>query len=1051
MSKYINEGEHEFENLLVEKLTEEYGWKLGNFKLDEKDAIIKYPDEKRLINNWRDILNKLNKGHDRLNGRDLDDDEMNKIYNEFKSRTPYEINLLFNGGSINITRTDGSNVSLILFHKNDIGGGSTVYQIVRQPQFKGHNGHRGDLQLLINGIPLIHIELKDVKRGENENDKLSKAFYQIKNYYENDNFNGLFKCIQIFVTMTPNKTRYFANPGSARNFEEKFWFKWTDAQNKEITDWKEIAKEFLSIPIAHNLIAHYTIPDKGSESLKIVRPYQYHAIKKVLDKVIRVKKNGLWDKKLEDDFKSEKSCHVWHTTGSGKTLTSYKLVELIYQWNKDGSLADKVVFVADRIELIKQTLIEYKSFSPTTKTVQGTYNTDDLFKKLISSSRELIVTSIYKLSKLSNLNEFELPKKILDKRIVFVVDECHRSTFDKMFKQIRQVFNKAIFIGFTGTPILNENKKNDLTTYQIFGEEIHNYKISNAIADESVLKIDTYSVYTINYEDIISKIKRFDPNYQFPDEKKERYEKVEKFLVSNKDESPFDHQHRKIVVSDIRENWKSRSDERKFHAILTVPNIDQAIEYYKLFIQENNDDLNLNVTAIFDPNFDTTEEDDKYDYHGNKIAYESKVKKKEDAIKLILANYHKMFSSCDEIFRYLQHEGECSLDEWDKFKEDVQLRLAHKDRYKYLTNDDSKIDLVIVVNQLLTGYDSKYINTLYLDRRFSSPEQYVQAISRTNRVLNDQKQMGQVVYYRLCQSVKEDIEKAFDIYSNENIAQKIFISDIENNIAQMNEIFSEIKKVFESTNIKNFSSAPQNKSGKRKFVNEFNKLDKLYRIISLQLFNWETWKNKDKKQLDFDQEQYLTLEQRYKEIADEVINDPDEFYVPIELSLVYKGSSSRETTINLKFLFDNKNTLTKQDAYNMLSKNITRLSIEDQEIAKVVFNKNWDDANNNLLIENTVDFWSKFEAEKNARNDAYLVQQAKSLGCSYEALKALVDKYKFIATEDINVNNNMEIEAFIKTYVNTYMQIHNILQVFAEAEMNAKILDIIARVNKKEF
>ncbi|WP_318551355.1 hypothetical protein [Mycoplasmoides gallisepticum] len=173
--------------------------------------------------------------------------------------------------------------------------------------------------------------------------------------------------------------------------------------------------------------------------------------------------------------------------------------------------------------------------------------------------------------------------------------------------------------------------------------------------------------------------------------------------------------------------------------------------------------------------------------------------------------------------------------------------------------------------------------------------------------------------------------------------------------------------------------------------------------------------------------------------------------MPIELSLVYKGSSSRETTINLKFLFDNKNTLTKQDAYNMLSENITRLSIEDQEIAKVVFNKNWDDANNNLLIENTVDFWSKFEAEKNARNDAYLVQQAKSLGCSYEALKALVDKYKFIATEDINVNNNMEIEAFIKTYVNTYMQIHNILQVFAEAEMNAKILDIIARVNKKEF
>ncbi|SYV95627.1 Type-1 restriction enzyme R protein, partial [Mycoplasmoides gallisepticum] len=148
---------------------------------------------------------------------------------------------------------------------------------------------------------------------------------------------------------------------------------------------------------------------------------------------------------------------------------------------------------------------------------------------------------------------------------------------------------------------------------------------------------------------------------------------------------------------------------------------------------------------------------------------------------------------------------------------------------------------MIVVNQLLTGYDSKYINTLYLDRRFSSPEQYVQAISRTNRVLNDQKQMGQVVYYRLCQSVKEDIEKAFDIYSNENIAQKIFISDIENNIAQMNEIFSEIKKVFESTNIKNFSSAPQNKSGKRKFVNEFNKLAKLYRIISLQLFNWDTW------------------------------------------------------------------------------------------------------------------------------------------------------------------------------------------------------------------
>lgn len=362
---------------------------------------------------------------------------------------------------------------------------------MQQPQFKSKskilNDRRGDIVLLINGMPVIHIELK--KSGVS----VSQAYHQIEKYANAGLFSGLFSLIQVFVAMEPDETVYFSNPGPDGKFNKDFYFHWADFNNEPINHWNNIASSLLSIPMAHQLIGFYTVPDDTDGILKVMRSYQYYAANAISDKVAKTDWNS----------KNALGGYIWHTTGSGKTMTSFKSAQLIAN-SKD---ADKVIFLMDRIELGTQSLKEYRGFSDDSEEVQATENTGVLVSKLKSSdpAATLIVTSIQKMSNIKDedggLNARDI-KLMQEKRIVFIVDEAHRSTFGDMLIDIKNTFPSAIFFGFTGTPIQKENQKKNNTTSTVFGDELHRYSIADGIRDGNVLGFDPHKVNTYKDRDL---------------------------------------------------------------------------------------------------------------------------------------------------------------------------------------------------------------------------------------------------------------------------------------------------------------------------------------------------------------------------------------------------------------------------------------------------------------------------------------------------------------------------------------------------------------------
>ena len=458
----VFDKEADFEQALID-LLKNSGWSGG---------VIKKPTEQELIRNWADILYENNRGIDRLNDYPLTDSEMDQIIEQIENlKTPLRLNGFINGGSVSIKRDNPDDVahfnkeiSLKIYDRMEIAGGQSRYQIAEQPKFPTKsnilNDRRGDLMLLINGMPVIHIELK--KSGV----PVSQAANQIEKYSDEGIFTGLFSLVQIFVAMNPDETLYFANPGPEGKFNPNYYFHWADFNNEPMNDWKQIGSTLLSIPMAHQLIGFYTVADDSDGVLKVMRSYQYYAANAISDKVSRTKWEG--DNQLGG--------YIWHTTGSGKTMTSFKSAQLIAT-SKD---ADKVVFLMDRIELVGK----LKSIKP---------------------ADTLIVTSIQKMSNISEENEglkaadIEI---INSKRLVFIVDEAHRSTFGDMLRTIKDTFKKAIFFGFTGTPIQDENQKKMNTTSTVFGNELHRYSIADGIRDKNVLGFDPYKVLTFKDKDV---------------------------------------------------------------------------------------------------------------------------------------------------------------------------------------------------------------------------------------------------------------------------------------------------------------------------------------------------------------------------------------------------------------------------------------------------------------------------------------------------------------------------------------------------------------------
>ena len=852
--------ESDFEAALANLLTE-HGW--------EKQILYNYT-EQQLIQNWADILYENNRGIDRLNGCPLTQGEMQQLINQIiELKTPLKLNGFINGYSVTITRDNeadslhyGKDVSLKIYDRMEIAAGQSRYQIVRQPKFPAKskllNDRRGDMLLLINGMPVIHIELK--KSGI----PVSQAYNQIEKYSHEGIFTGLFALVQIFVAMNPEETVYFANPGSEGKFNPDFYFHWADFDNVPINDWKRIASTLLSIPMAHQLIGFYTVADDGDNVLKVMRSYQYYAANAISDKVAKTK----WE------AKNQLGGHIWHTTGSGKTMTSFKSAQLIAM-SKD---ADKVIFLMDRIELGTQSLKEYRGFADDSEDVQATENTYVLIDKLKSSDpgNTLIVTSIQKMSNIKNDAEGALKEadiqRMNSKRMVFIVDECHRSTFGDMLQTIKQTFPKALFFGFSGTPIQNENQKKLNTTADVFGSELHRYSIADGIRDGNVLGFDPYKVATYKERDV-RKAVALDMAHAAteqealadPKKKKIYFDYMQVVPMAgrrNKDGiyckgiedylSNAQYQrdeHRACVVNDIVLNWLTLSQNSKFHAIFATSSIPEAIAYYRLFKANSiAKTLKLKVTALFDPSIDNNGAD--------KAAF------KEDGLAEIIEDYNK------------QYEQDFTLPTFARMKKDISNRLAHKKPYNGIEKTPEKqIDILLVVDQMLTGFDSKWINTLYLDKMLEY-ENLIQAFSRTNRLFGPDKPFGTIRYYRRPNTMERNIANAIKLYSGDKV-WGLFAQKLPKNIESMNYFYKQIADVFEEAGIKNYSKLPADAAAIAEFAKLFGDFNEHLEAAKVQGFVWdkleyefvdEATGNKEVYKVLLDKKTYYTLVQRYKEI-----------------------------------------------------------------------------------------------------------------------------------------------------------------------------------------
>ena len=862
----IFKKEAEFEDALIKVLFNK-GW---------SSEVIMYPTEEDLIQNWANILFDNNQSIDRLNGCPLTSGEMQQIMEQIKTlRTPLMLNKFINGKTISITRDNvddklhfGKEVSLKIYDRKEIAAGQSRYQIARQPKFKASsrilNDRRGDIMLLINGMPVIHIELN--RSGV----PVSEACNQIQKYSHEGVFSGLFSLVQIFVAMTPDETLYFANPGSWDAFNPDYYFHWADFNNEVINDWKGIASNLISIPMAHQLIGFYTVADDTDGVLKVMRSYQYYAASAISDKVSKTK----WGEG------NQRGGFIWHTTGSGKTMTSFKSAQLIAN-SKD---ADKVVFLTDRIELGNQSYIEYNNFADDGESVQKTEDTYVLITKLKSSAPAdtLIVTSIQKMSNIKNdengLNAHDI-EEIGKKRIVFIVDECHRSTFGEMLSTIKSTFPNAIFFGFTGTPIFEENQKKMSQTSTIFGGELHRYVLADGIRDKNVLGFDPRMVQTFKENDVrkqiaLAEAKANNVEEAFADEKKREvfnkymndvpmagYENDDgKYVKGVEDYLPnsqyIEPEHQNAVVNDICDNWSILSVNKKFHAIFATSSIPEAIEYYGLFKDKM---PSLKVTCLFDPHISNEDGEYKNTYKGKPVALF-----KEDGLVKILNDYNDMFG---QDFTIPTHAS---------FKKDVSLRLAHKEKYSTITRTPEKmLDLLIVVDQMLTGFDSKWVNTLYMDKILQY-ENLIQAMSRTNRLFkSNEKPYGVIKYYRRPFTMKAYIDEAVKTYSGDK-PTVLFVEKLPYNLKKLNVIYMDISEVFKSSGVSDFTKLPNDHAEKAKFAQLFKDFNHHLDAAKLQGFNWEqdiytfndeeTGLNETIK-LDFGSNDFMALVQRYKELS----------------------------------------------------------------------------------------------------------------------------------------------------------------------------------------
>ncbi len=695
---------------------------------------IKIKDEKQLNSNFKIQLEKLNKKE--LNEQPLTDDEFERILTYLDSGSIFDKADKLRD-EYTIKRDDGTSVSIKFLNQKDWC--KNIFQVSNQITMRGKHENRYDVTILINGLPLVQVELK--RRSV----AISQAFNQVKRY-THTSYKNLFGYIQIFIISNGLETKYFAN-GRPSDLNFGYTFFWKKEDNTNIHKLSEFTEDFLEPCNISKMISKYMVLNESSKELMVLRAYQKYAVDAVLKQALEVKRNG----------------YVWHTTGSGKTLTSFKVSQLLAE---EPSI-HKVIFVVDRRDLNDQTNKEFNKFCP--GCVGTSEHTGALVKNLLSDKNKLITTTIQKLAIAVNRKHTKKKlERIKDENIILIFDECHRSQFGKMQQDISSFFKNSLSYGFTGTPIFEENAMGNKTTKTIFGKRLHTYMIKDAIADQNVLgfSIDYYTTFKMK-DGIID-------------------EKVPSIKINE----AYAHKERlSMVVDHVLDSYNVKTKDREFNAIFAVSQKTKdnptgfIHDYYKLFkdkINERNMDLKVATIFTYDPNEN----------------FDDREKHSQELLDEYMADYNEMFGT------------NFDTETMGEYHRDVCKRMKSRE-----------IDLLLVINMFLTGFDSKYLNTLYVDKNLEY-HGLLQAFSRTNRICNPRKSHGNIVCYR---PIHEDVDKAITLFSNNAPPEDILLPAYKELVKKFNEY---LEALYELVKTPQEAYELESESKKKDFVEGFKPLMK---------------------------------------------------------------------------------------------------------------------------------------------------------------------------------------------------------------------------------
>ncbi len=766
-------------------------------------------NEQQLLDNFRAILNERHA--DKFKDQPLTDKEFQRLLTMINGKSIFESARILRD-KLPLKRDDETEEYLSLLDTKNWC--KNKFQITNQVSVNDKYKARYDVTILVNGLPLVQIELK--RRGVD----INEAFNQVMRYRK-QNYTGLFRYIQLFVISNGVETRYLSNNDG--DILKSHMFYWSDKDNKRINNLSDFTNSFLRPCQLAKMISRYMIINETDHILMAMRPYQVHAVEALINQATETNNNG----------------YIWHTTGSGKTLTSFKASQILSEQDD----IQKVIFLVDRKDLDSQTEEEFNKFAK--GAVDKTNNTSQLVRQLNDRSLPLIVTTIQKMSKAIQSNPKALEQYKTNK-VVFIIDECHRSQFGDMHRIVRQHFNNAQYFGFTGTPRFEENKSQDgRSTADIFGRCLHTYLIKNAIHDGNVLGFSVDYINTI-------KTKNIDLDSE---------ELVEGI---NKDEVWLADDRIRLIARHIVENHDKYTRNRQYSAILTVQSIPALIKYYNVFKEINKDyDKPLNIAGV-------------YSYSPNEESTEGNVKEKHsrDSLDEIIADYNATFGtnfSTDTFQGYFNHIS-------NSVKKGVK---------------DSKIDVLIVVNMFLTGFDSKVLNTLYVDRNLKHHD-LIQAYSRTNRVEKETKPFGKIVNYR---NLKRQTDEALKLFSQTEDTDRILMRSYEEYLSEFVDALAELKTI--AQNPEDMDNV-FDENDKKSFVEAFRLVSKL--VLRLKTFEEFNFTNEN---IGMSEQEFEDYKSKYFAIYDEVKNKHGESEkVTILNDIDFEIEILRNDLINVSYIME---------------------------------------------------------------------------------------------------------------------------------------------------